>query len=348
MATITYHIYSRHDQPIARSTPIEDLETDGEDDVELAWEEAESSLAGARRQAERANAPRFVKAGEAGVGTAILQGRRAGEEAGREVAGWYRKVMRGKLVDEQRAAVVPVLRPTPRPTPNAPRLRPTSKSRRTKSDWFISKALSSSSTPTPPPPPPQTLPDILARDPPPHPTAKEKFKPPVWSVLGPANKGFAMLVRKGWIEGEGLGAGFVGRRIGKEARDHVDYVAPPSRDDLPIDLELPPSQPTDLAPTSAAPDPYAPTALLTPLPTTLKSDRLGIGLKPLLSTVPGAGYKAPRKRVTHGAEALAAHVRAGEAMKRRKVLMGRGGRGFERERRREAEERRGLLAYLNE
>lgn len=84
-------------------------------------------------------------------------------------------------------------------------------------------------------------------------------------------------------------------------------------------------------------------ALLTPLPTILKSDRLGIGLK--AKTV--GPYKASQKRVTHNAAALAAHVKANEERRIFKQKVGRGSRGFARAEKRENEKRKGLLAYLN-
>ena len=58
----------------------------------------------------------------------------------------------------------------------------------------------------------------------------------------------------------------------------------------------------------------AQTALLTPLPTMLKSDLLGIGLK---ANTEGQ-YRTSVKRVTPNAAALAAHVRPAEDMRRGK------------------------------
>ena len=84
-------------------------------------------------------------------------------------------------------------------------------------------------------------------------------------------------------------------------------------------------------------------ALLTPLPTVLKSDRLGIGLK--AKTV--GPYKTSQKRVTHNAAALAAHAKANEEKKMFKQKVGRGSRGFARAAKREGEKRKNLLAYLN-
>ena len=102
----------------------------------------------------------------------------------------------------------------------------------------------------------------------------------------------------------------------------------------------------DSGPTSTRPqeEGHGGKALLTPLPTVLKSDRLGIGLK-AKTTGP---YKASRKRVTHNAAALAAHVKADEERKLFKQKVGRGSRGFARAEKRESEKRKSLLAYLNQ
>jgi hypothetical protein len=85
-------------------------------------------------------------------------------------------------------------------------------------------------------------------------------------------------------------------------------------------------------------------ALLTPIPTVLKSDRLGIGLK--AKTV--GPYRASQKRVTHNAAALAAHVKANEEKRSFKRKVGKGSRGFARAVKTESEKRKYLLAYLNQ
>jgi len=87
---------------------------------------------------------------------------------------------------------------------------------------------------------------------------------------------------------------------------------------------------------------YARKALLTPIATVLKSDRLGIGLK--AKTV--GPHKASQKRVTHSAAALAAHVKAAEESRKRRKHFGRGKRGFEKQHRREEENRKAMVAYL--
>lgn len=85
------------------------------------------------------------------------------------------------------------------------------------------------------------------------------------------------------------------------------------------------------------------TALLTPLPTVLKSDRLGIGLKAKTE----GPYNSSVKRVTHNAAALAAHLKAAEDRRRTQRLLGKGRRAFARADRLERERRQHMMAYLN-
>ena len=86
------------------------------------------------------------------------------------------------------------------------------------------------------------------------------------------------------------------------------------------------------------------TALLTPLPTVLKSDRLGIGLKAKTE----GPYHSSVKRVTHNAAALAAHVKAAEDRRRTQRLLGKGHRAFARADQLERERRQNMMAYLSE
>ncbi|EIM86053.1 uncharacterized protein STEHIDRAFT_147584 [Stereum hirsutum FP-91666 SS1] len=107
------------------------------------------------------------------------------------------------------------------------------------------------------------------------------------------------------------------------------------------------STPTTTAPQSSSPPPTShhatQTSLLTPLPTVLKSDRLGIGLKAKTE----GPYHSSVKRVTHNAAAMREHVKRGEETRRRKVMEGKGRRAFERRERKERERRREMLAYMN-
>ncbi|KAL0580626.1 hypothetical protein V5O48_001356 [Marasmius crinis-equi] len=85
------------------------------------------------------------------------------------------------------------------------------------------------------------------------------------------------------------------------------------------------------------------TALITPLPTVLKSDRLGIGLK--AKTV--GPYKASMKRVTHNSAALAAHLQRAEDARRRREKHGKGHRSFARQYKEEQRRRSEMQAYMN-
>ncbi|KAI0031057.1 hypothetical protein K488DRAFT_52919 [Vararia minispora EC-137] len=84
-------------------------------------------------------------------------------------------------------------------------------------------------------------------------------------------------------------------------------------------------------------------ALLTPLPTVLKADRLGIGLKAKMA----GPFRQSVKRVTHNAAALSMHMRAAEETRRTKNSLGRGRRAFARIDRAEQQARQDLLAYMN-
>lgn len=109
-----------------------------------------------------------------------------------------------------------------------------------------------------------------------------------------------------------------------------------SSEDEDEDMPTPAAGPTSLT--------HGGKALLTPIPTVLKSDRLGIGLKAKTF----GPYKASLKRVTHNTAALSAHLQANEHMRRLKSKVGRGSRGFAKVSKREAANRKNLLAYLNE
>ena len=106
-------------------------------------------------------------------------------------------------------------------------------------------------------------------------------------------------------------------------------------------LGLAPATHTDAASSSDHDPRAAQTALLTPLPTILKSDRLGIGLKAKTE----GPYRASVKRRDAARNANAAA--AAEDMRRR-VLLGKGHRAFARAERLERERRQNMMAYLSE
>jgi hypothetical protein len=130
--------------------------------------------------------------------------------------------------------------------------------------------------------------------------------------------------------------------------DNIDTIDENDDDDDYLNSRAPPpTSSTKKTHTETAPDddPRATqTALLTPLPTVLKSDRLGIGLKAKTE----GPYHSSVKRVTHNAAALAAHVKATEDRRRTQRLLGRGRRAFARADRLERERRQNMMAYLSE
>ncbi|KAJ7935727.1 hypothetical protein B0H13DRAFT_1949513 [Mycena leptocephala] len=248
----------------------------------------------------------------------------------------------------------------PQPVPRPPE-------RRSKNNWFIMNAITSE--PAPAAAAPSTLADILARDPPPLPH-EAQYTPPVFLALGPANKGFAMLQNSGWSEGEPLGPDVVRRptlhgdtaledMIATNRGNQVRRLVKEEALDRPIgkkigsfvpeeiiDLTMSDSESSDESdteqvvdhnntPVSIGAEGSSRKALITPIATVLKSDRLGIGLK------------AKTKRVTHNAAAMLAHTKAAEELRKQKQRMGRGHRGFARQRKAEEANRKELLAYMN-
>ncbi len=191
-----------------------------------------------------------------------------------------------------------------------------------------------------------------------------------------------MLQRGGWSEGEALGASAPRRTLTEKARekrpartilddrelsirteerevavgtdddirevrkvDVVDLTLSDSEEDEGVDdVEMDISADGGQREPSSTVSSHNPKALLTPIATVLKSDRLGIGLKAKTE----GPYKASKKRVTHNQAALAAHTKENEEMRKRKALFGRGARSFARIAKAEAESRQRLLASLKE
>ena len=364
MATVTYIIRSHYD-PADREKLERETGQRTNDQCD-PWQ-TESSFSAQRRI--RA-APTFVPAttpyDEWGFPSHTFSPTTAPEKPDQlstSTAEWYRS-----LTATSSSRQDPPARPSSPPSPSSKHSRPPQKPRRvsvTKNDWFISKALRSEPSTKPNSPAP-SLADLLARDPPPLPS-EGRYIPPVWLHIGPANRGFGMLQRSGWNEGEGLGAHVVRpwapRDIDERASSFVkveeDVTDIQSTREV-IDLTLSDSEASedafedyDVIQGSVQTQAYTGEAsashsmqrsLLTPLPTVLKADRLGIGLKAKTE----GPYKRSKKRVTHNAAALAAHIRSAEEMRRNKVAVGRGRRGFAKIHKREEDRRKTMLAYLNE
>ncbi|KAL1722792.1 hypothetical protein EV715DRAFT_192088 [Schizophyllum commune] len=319
---------------------------------------------------------------------------------GTGVADWYRSLASrsssagpssNARAEEPTNSSDPILRPRTAPTSSAqppPHTQPAPAKKPDKNDWFIQNVLRNPDEQLhQPTPSTSSLADILARDPPPKPN-EQPFKPPVFLALGPANRGWGMLQKSGWREGDTLGPNarkstptVPPSRKGKERAGSSYVKSEPIEFALDDDGELKEVRQVEVVDLTLSdsesdedddamllddPEPDPPSmdvvkeelpdeddglpdgddgrrALVKPIATVLKSDRLGIGLK--AKTV--GPYKASKKRVTHNAAALAAHIRAAEQVRRQKAEMGRGHRAYERQDKREQRQRRDLLAYLN-
>lgn len=351
MATVT-HIIRSHYNPADR----EELEREtGQriNDQSDPWE-TESSFSAQRRN--RA-APTFVPATISydGWGVPLPTAPRAAlklpDQPSTSTAEWYKS-----LTAPSSSREAPPARPSSAPTPSpssqvsGPAQGPRQESI-TKNNWFISKVLRSEPSTKPSSPAP-SLADLLARDPPPLPS-EGRYTPPVWLHIGPSNRGFGMLQRSGWNEGEGLGAHVIRPSVARARDVNVDEYTREVIDLTHSDSEASEDALEDCDATQGAVQTqvageasasHMQRSLLTPLPTILKADRLGIGLKAKTE----GPYKQSKKRVTHNAAALAAHIRSAEETRRKKAAFGKGKRGFAKVHKREEDRRKMMLAYLNE
>ncbi|KAJ4482050.1 hypothetical protein J3R30DRAFT_3456082 [Lentinula aciculospora] len=357
MATTAYTIYSHYDPADREQLERETGQlTETSDD---AWQ-TEAVKAFKRKQAPP---PRFVPAfstsglsvdnwSTPGAGSSKLP---SASSSSNEVSGWYRSVMSSRGVDVENT------KPTPSPFPGSTssQSNTTTHNKPTKNDWFIQRVLASETPSQASRISPPSLADMIARNPLPAPN-EQPFKPPVFLAIGPSNKGFTMLQNNGWNEGEALGQDVVRRR-----RIQRDDPSPWVKEEI-VEVQLGDGEITEIKKISVVdltasdsesesePEDHGGVnnpvgilggrkALLTPLPTVLKSDRLGIGLKAKIE----GPYKSSLKRVTHNAEALVAHQRRAEEAQARKEKWGRGQRGFARRDKDEQIRRQNMIAYMN-
>jgi hypothetical protein len=280
--------------------------------------------------------------------------------AGPSVSSWYRSLT-SNLPKHP-----PVDRPSSAPIPHkhiVTTTNPTGQGGSSKSvtppkqDWFTS----SHPQYTKPPPPPESIAEKLSREPP----ADVPKKPKVWIALGPANKGYEMLSRGGWVEGEGLGAkAGIGMHfpckdnrvevVEVEDEEVIDVTV--SSDENDAEDDFLPSASTSVrslisvkSENPAKDDSELPSGgirLLVPLSTTLKSDRLGIGLNAKYLETP-AGIRIPTRRITHGQKAVQAHSKAAEEARKMRQKWGRGTRGQQRRQKAESLKHQELIAYMN-
>lgn len=221
-------------------------------------------------------------------------------------------------------------------------------------DWFSSAPSSRAVNSRP-----HTLADLLSRNPPPLPS-EPAFTPPVFLTLGPSNKGFTMLQKKGWREGEGLGrVPRVGLGMKVDQKLKLEVIDLTQCDDAEIqrtivDLTelvsevedeeegLLMDQEREEAAYIRAQDEYESpthggTALITPLGTVLKADRLGIGLK---------ARRTKKKAITHSPAEIAAFIQTKKRLEKQR--WGQGSKGLARKSREEEKRRVQMLKYLNE
>ncbi|KAJ3491715.1 hypothetical protein NLI96_g543 [Meripilus lineatus] len=363
MATVAHHIYSHYDPAErreglghnAREHDQGGLDVEEESDP---WQ-TESAFGAQRRRAPAASfVPAVLSYDQINNIMAMPQSKvspppnPAGHPQQSSVAEWYRSVVK----DRSTAPITPPpptepIASTSRTVMEAPQqtVEYSGPQRFKNLTWFAPHIRR-------PPPQTSTLADLLAREPPPT-TGDQPFKPPVYIALTSTNKGYRMLEKGGWSEGETLGLHVVRRadRLAAAQAQVPDIILEEvelNYDDEGEITELRTIEVVDLtgsddeeAIIESPPSPPSPAgrALLTPLPTILKLDRLGIGLK--AKTV--GPYRASKKRVTHPQAALAAHIRANEEMRKMKKLMGRGAKAFARQAKAEEEQRKQVLASLN-
>ncbi|EJD50899.1 hypothetical protein AURDEDRAFT_160042 [Auricularia subglabra TFB-10046 SS5] len=286
-----------------------------------------------------------------------------------DIGSWYSSLQRSSSSTPARIATPP----TATNTSSTPVVTKASaaKPKATRNDWFIQKVLS---TELPPPPPePATLSEMLERNPP-GPTGA--FNPPVWTVIGPGNRGFTLLQRHGWEEGNALGAAagpsrprpVPARAVAPPTPEVIDLTIDEDEDDGVVDLtrsedgdapdgdslageeahledvepKVEPEADAELLEASASHG----TALLVPLPAFLKPNKHGIGVR---------AEDKRKLRLKSTAQAIAATTPAGEkkhqqiidAARKRRLEVGRGARGFARLDRSESTQRQAMMAYLN-
>lgn len=354
------------------------------DDVQDEFVDSAASADGLRIRLALTKPPSFIPAqrvyNEYGIPidaemAAVVEIRK--DETG-AIGSWYKSLV--QTTQASTSAKTPLedtllqQKTTSQPPPNVIPLPETPVPQRSKRkrDWFARTVVSTASSTSAPT---TTLSDILARDPPPLPT-DPPYKPKTFLALNPSNKGFAMLQKSGWEEGEGLGA-TVPRRSHRRRRsgpDEGDISCRPSahaplHDDNRFgehsqyadssEEEIVENRPrqskgessdTPISQQSTTPSSLPHTShltsqpLLTPIPVALKNDRLGLGLQ------------KKRKMVTHTSVAMHEHVRQGEAARRHVEQMkmkndhnkfGKGKRAFVRAYKKDVQQTNSLLEYMN-
>lgn len=353
MATVTHYIYSHNDGENNQATP-EHLHEDS-DEIDQLWEKERMDTA------RRARAPpRFVPSS---APTLLTSDKVVSEtETKNDISSWYRSLNRQTAQDPPPSDAFTSTSLAIKPDPALPSSSSTTRFRNS-NDWFISRIISSE-LPVSASKPADSLAQMLERAPPSQ-TLEGRFKPPVLLALGPENVGYGMLQAKGWIEGEvlgssrrprapraGLGSSRQSESIYEEEVELDDEITELRRSEV-LDLTMSSDDDSNEEDEELAIEENSFTnhdatdstrvALVTPLATVLKADRLGIGLKAKTE----GPYRASKKRITHGQAAIAAHIRVSNAVKRQKATFGRGRNGLARQNKRQQVERQDLIQYLN-
>ncbi|KAF5369516.1 hypothetical protein D9758_002770 [Tetrapyrgos nigripes] len=385
MATKAYTIYSHYDPEDREALERETGQIQDSVDEADRWE-AEARTVYKRR----ITAPHFVPASYSDWSSlgasSSKQTPSSTPRSEDDVADWYRS-----LTSRTSTPVDSAKPRTPSLTSKAKLSSEVQQSKKLdKNNWFIQNVQSTNIRPSNASSS-STLADILARDPPPLPS-EEQFRPPVFLAIGPANKGFAMLEKSGWNEGEALGRNVIRRsrrldllediesdderkrkrkRTVKQEEVEVateDADVKELRQVSVIDLTLSDSddescgeedvkeETVDEKDTEATVSEVAGSstidqeasesgrkALIVPISTVLKNDRLGLGLKAKTE----GPYKSSVKRITHNVAALANHLLNAEEARERKSKFGRGRRGLAREYKQEQLKRQEMMAYMN-
>ncbi|CEL62585.1 hypothetical protein RSOLAG1IB_04941 [Rhizoctonia solani AG-1 IB] len=312
MATEAFTIVSNYDKPGDEILGTVQKEAVLSSDIDALWE---SEAGPSNISLKRRIPPRFVPASNANTST--YSGKvpeHAVKTEANDIASWYAGLSRSQTAARQ---------PESPSQPELPSSRSSSKnkpSKPSKNDWFIHRALSNLPKDDAPVQN-ASLADMLQQAPP---SLENPIQPPVFLHLGPNNRGWGMLQRHGWEEGRPLGLGSAPVTPGGSI---------PS---TPSHELLTPSSQTDgqdqLAESDEVTQASSRTALITPLRTTLKVDKRGIGPR---------SKSMPKPAVTHSLSDIRL-----AAERARRERDGRGKRGFARTARREAEERSQLFQEL--
>ena len=250
-----------------------------------------------------------------------------------------------------------------------------------KNDWFIQNVLVESSSLTSAPLPststPQTISEMLAREPP----SDRGKKVPVWTHIGPGNRGFALLQRAGWEEGSALGASSSrstegmtpaqptnrSRTSQERTMEVIDLTgdddddeqgdeepnAQESSDDGRMDDDssqtpvVPKGEPVDTALMHSSGYEQHGTALLVPLPAFLKPDKHGIGLDSLKQRRQMRLRNTQQALSTSQKPGLERHSKFAQETRRQQQKFGRGARGYARTSQKESETRQDIMRYMN-